>query len=73
MIERTCSECHQQKPIHCTAEQFAAFEAGELIQRAMPNVSEDERELLISGICGSCFDKLFKDEESDIEQERRTR
>jgi hypothetical protein len=42
---------------------LAAYEAGELIQRAMPDVSEDERELLISGVCGQCFDELFKEAE----------
>jgi hypothetical protein len=63
MIRRTCTECHQSKPIHCTEQQLAAYEAGELIQRAMPDVSEDERELLISGVCGQCFDELFKEAE----------
>ena len=34
-----------------------------LIQNAMPNLSADDRELLISGICGPCFDKMFPPEE----------
>jgi len=34
-------------------------EEGELIQNALPYLSADERELLISGICGGCFDKMF--------------
>lgn len=31
------------------------------IQEAMPQLSEDDRELLISNICGRCFDKLFEE------------
>lgn len=31
------------------------------IQDAMPQLSEDDRELLMSGICGRCFDKLFEE------------
>jgi len=34
---------------------------GELIQNVMPYLNEDERELLISGTCGKCFDKIFSD------------
>lgn len=29
------------------------------IQEIIPNVSDDIREIFISGICGKCFDKLF--------------
>lgn len=29
------------------------------IQDAMPYLSPSERELLISGICGDCFDEIF--------------
>jgi hypothetical protein len=30
-----------------------------LIQDLMPYLSEGERELLISGFCGSCFNQIF--------------
>jgi hypothetical protein len=35
------------------------LQRGVLIQNALPNVNEDQREFLISGICGKCFDKMF--------------
>lgn len=35
------------------------------IQRAMPRVPAAERELLISGTCGSCFDEMFPPGEED--------
>lgn len=41
--------------------------SGALIQHAMPELSPDNRELLISGICGTCFVKLWEDEEEGHE------
>ena len=38
---------------------YEAWENGKLIQDVMPYLSADEREVLISGICGPCFDKMF--------------
>lgn len=32
-------------------------------QDVLPDLSADAREMLISGMCGKCFDKLFEDEE----------
>jgi len=39
------------------------YKAGELIQNALPELSEDYRELLITNTCGECFDKMFEDDE----------
>ena len=36
---------------------------GRMRQDALPELSCDERELLISGTCGACFDKLFPSED----------
>ena len=36
--------------VPCTARELAAYEAGMLIQDAMPNVPPDMREFLMSGI-----------------------
>ena len=33
------------------------------IQDALPMLSANERELLMSGICPHCFDKLFREED----------
>ena len=42
---------------------YTSWENGALIQTAMPYLSADEREVLISGMCGPCFDNLFGGEE----------
>ncbi len=59
----TCNQCKGQVEMQVQAEDYEAWENGELIQNAMPYLSADEREVLISGMCGPCFDNLFGDEE----------
>lgn len=60
--ERTtifCIECIAYYDLPVTAEQIARWKAGELIQRAMPHLTNADRELFISGLCGTCWIALF--------------
>lgn len=54
-----CRQCRESIDIPFTEEQLKRWKAGELIQRVMPELSPDQREVLISGICGTCFDRIF--------------
>jgi hypothetical protein len=47
------------KEINVTEEQILAWEMGELIQNAMPNLTADEREFIKTGITGEEWDQLF--------------
>jgi hypothetical protein len=67
LLTRTCLECGEVKNISCDVAAVKRWQEGQNIQTAMPEVSEDDRELLISGICGKCFDALFADDEEDEE------
>lgn len=58
----TCQICQRARHVGCTREQFEEWKAGALIQKVMPQVPPDERELLISGTCGECFDRMFPQE-----------
>jgi hypothetical protein len=60
-----CVECHRTILILCTADEWDAYKHGLLIQDAFPNMSADEREMIISGICPKCWDVMFK-EDDDI-------
>ena len=40
-------------------ENVKSWRNGEYIQDCMPYLAMDERELLMSGICGECFDGMF--------------
>jgi hypothetical protein len=58
----SCSHCHCQQRVKVSKEEHDNYNAGMLIQDALHSTDENDREWLISGICGTCFDKLFPDE-----------
>ena len=58
-----CVQCKETQHITVGTTDLDTWEKGELIQNAMPYLSADEREVLISGVCGTCFDKMFGSEE----------
>jgi len=45
--------------IPVTEEQFYAWKGGELIQNAMPNLTPDQREFLMSGVTPEEWDAAF--------------
>jgi len=58
-ISVVCPICKEEHFIFANVEDIWAWEDGELVQNAFPYLSADEREMLISGICPECWDKLF--------------
>lgn len=50
----------RQQEIAVTHNQLKAWENGELIQNAMPNLTPDEREFIQTGITADEWDKLFE-------------
>lgn len=49
--------------IDVTPSQMAAWENGAFIQDAMPNLTPDEREFIMTGITAEEWDEAFGDEE----------
>ena len=45
--------------IEVSVEQIAAWQGGELIQRAMPNLTADEREFIKTGITPEEWEEVF--------------
>lgn len=45
--------------IDVTLEQVASWEQGELVQNAMPNLSADEREFIMTGITPTEWNEMF--------------
>lgn len=54
-----CFQCGETSKVTVVKEQFERWIAGELIQRAMPEMPVDTRELLISGTHPKCWDEMF--------------
>jgi hypothetical protein len=60
-----CRSCGREFTLTVRKAGYEEWRAGTLIQRALPELSADQRELLISGICGTCFDAMFRDDDGD--------
>lgn len=52
--------CGSENSIMVNPQDYEKRQQGGLIQDVMPYLSPSERELLISGVCGDCYDRLFK-------------
>lgn len=59
-INAVCRVCNTSYMLSVDAENYLTWREGEgFIQDLLPELSPDERELLISGTCGNCFDDMF--------------
>ena len=59
VVDVTCKKCNTNHTIVLDKDRYIKWMTGTSIQQVFPEISLDTRELLISGICGSCFDNLF--------------
>lgn len=62
VFEVECRSCTTYQNLYLTREALTRWAGGELIQRIWPGVPIGERELMLSGRCGECFDHLWEDE-----------
>ena len=58
-INRKCVVCGKEREIKVPKEDYERWKAGLFIQEAMPTVSAEDREFLMSDVCSECFDNLF--------------
>ena len=58
-----CPFCGRGNEVEVNEADYWDWDDGELAQDAFPYLSADEREMLITGICGDCLDKMFGGEE----------
>ena len=67
-INMVCPFCGSHHSVTVDEMQYTSWQRGTLIQRAMPTLSETEREQLISHICPKCQEKFFgiEEDEEDI-------
>jgi hypothetical protein len=69
VITPTCRTCKTDYLLKVNAEDIKKINQGVHVQNAMPYLSAGERELLISGICDTCFNKMFDDAFSEDDEE----
>jgi hypothetical protein len=58
-VAPTCRMCKTEYTLFVNFQDMVEWQEGKYIQDAMPYLSAAERELLISGTCGTCFDEMF--------------
>ena len=61
-FQAQCIKCRRIVDLPVTQKQIDDWKSGIPIQHAMPNLKREEREMLISGFCGKCWNQLFKEE-----------
>lgn len=55
-LSNSCPLCGTRRTVEVSAEAYENWnKRGFLIQHAFPELSEDDRELLLSGICSACW------------------
>lgn len=58
-ITGPCYSCGQPQTVTVPIESLARFRRGEFAQDVFPTLPAEQREFLISGICGTCWDEMF--------------
>lgn len=58
-----CPFCGHGNFVEVNEDDYDDWSDGELAQNAFPYLSADKREMLITGICPTCWDKMFGGEE----------
>lgn len=61
IIKATCIGCGIVDTFSVVTVDLKEWIDGALIQNAFPTMSVNRRELMQSGMCGRCFDRMFKD------------
>lgn len=60
VIRTICPGCTHSKIYELDMIEYQKWSDGKFIQDAFPDLSNDDRERLISGICPSCWEASFK-------------
>lgn len=58
-IIRTCPFCKKTNTLHVDVDAYSRWQNGMLVQNAFPDLSANDREMIITGIC--CWDEAFKE------------
>lgn len=58
-VAMTCPFCGESHAVEVNLAGYEAWQNGELIQNALPELSPTEREQLISCLCPTCQAKAF--------------
>lgn len=64
-----CVRCNKEVKVSVPVDGWTKFKAGELIQNALPNITPEIREFILTGFCPECQWELYgHEEEKEYEQ-----
>lgn len=69
IIITSCPICGHSHVIEVSEADYWEWRNGATVQDAFPYLSAAEREILVSGICPTCWEKTFEDLEEDEDDE----
>lgn len=67
IVITVCPFCGEAHDVAVNEADYWDWQDGKCAQDAFPYLSADEREMLISGICPDCWDRMFPPEEEEEE------
>ncbi len=67
-ILTTCPICGKVNEVNVKFEDYLRWQDGELVQNAFPYLNANDRELLLSGICSKCWDKMYGENDDDDDE-----
>jgi kynurenine formamidase len=62
-VFKICPRCHNESIVSMLTDHYDRWQSGELIQRAVPEMTPENRETLITGLCSPCQAIIFAYEE----------
>lgn len=65
VVTPPCPVCRDRGEVTVSADGLASWMAGELIQVALPDLTAEQRELMITGTHGWCWDKMTGGDEDE--------
>lgn len=67
IISTSCPFCGEEHEIFVNEQDYCTWIDGELALRdAFPYLSAEEREMLMSGICPTCWDSMWGNDEATV-------
>lgn len=61
-VEVRCPICGKSYIVTVPHDGFIAWRNGSRIQDCMPSLSNEDREALMTGICGECWERMYGEE-----------
>lgn len=66
-LDIECPFCKRIYRVVVSNKELRNYDEGALVQDAFPHLSPSDREMLISGICDTCWDEMLKDADDEYD------